>query len=58
MENVEQHLKEILKSRKVHLTLIDPDEQSPEEAVEIAKAAIAGGSDGIQSYYSQETQME
>ena len=47
MENVEQHLKEILKSRKVHLTLIDPDEQSPEEAVEIAKAAIAGGSDGI-----------
>ena len=36
MENVEQHLKEILKSRKVHLTLIDPDEQSPEEAVEIA----------------------
>ncbi len=47
MENVEQHLKEILKTRKVHLTLIDPDEQSPEEAVEIAKAAIAGGSDGI-----------
>ena len=38
MENVEQHLKEILKTRKVHLTLIDPDEQSPEEAVEIAKS--------------------
>lgn len=47
MENVEQHLKEILKTRKIHLTLIDPDEQSPEEAVNIAKEAIAGGSDGI-----------
>ena len=33
MENVEAHFKEILKTRKIHLTLIDPDEQSPEEAV-------------------------
>ena len=47
MENVEAHFKEILKTRKIHLTLIDPDEQSPEEAVSIAKAAIEGGSDGI-----------
>ena len=47
MENVEAHFKEILKTRKIHLTLIDPDEQSPEEAVKIAQEAIAGGSDGI-----------
>lgn len=47
MKNVEEYIGEILKTRKVHLTLIDPDEQSPEEAVAIAKAAIAGGSDGI-----------
>lgn len=47
MENVENHIKEILKTRKVHLTLLDPDEQSPEGAVEIAKAAINGGTDGI-----------
>jgi len=44
---VESQIKDILKSRKVHLTLIDPDEQSPEGAVEIAKSAIAGGTDGI-----------
>lgn len=44
---VETYIKDILKTRKVHLTLIDPDEQSPESAVEIAKAAIRGGTDGI-----------
>jgi len=44
---VEAIIKEILKSRKVHLTLIDPDEQSPQNAVKIAKAAIKGGTDGI-----------
>ena len=44
---VENQIKDILKTRKVHLTLIDPDEQSPEGAVEIAKAAIRGGTDGI-----------
>ena len=44
---VENQIKDILKTRKVHLTLIDPDEQTPEEAVEIAKAAIRGGTDGI-----------
>ena len=47
MKNVEEYIGEILKTRKVHLTLLDPDEQTPEEAVAIAKAAIAGGSDGI-----------
>lgn len=44
---VENQIKDILKERKVHLTLIDPDEQSPESAVEIAKSAIKGGTDGI-----------
>ncbi|MDR2543971.1 MAG: geranylgeranylglyceryl/heptaprenylglyceryl phosphate synthase [Methanobrevibacter sp.] len=47
MFRVEEQIREILKSRKVHLTLIDPDEQSSESAVEIAKAAIKGGTDGI-----------
>ncbi len=44
---VEKQIKDILKDRKVHLTLIDPDEQSPDDAVKIAKAAIDGGTDGI-----------
>ena len=44
---VEAYFKDILKERKVHMTLLDPQEQSPQEAVAIAKAAIAGGSDGI-----------
>ncbi|MDR2830110.1 MAG: geranylgeranylglyceryl/heptaprenylglyceryl phosphate synthase [Methanobrevibacter sp.] len=44
---VEEQFRETLKSRKIHLTLIDPDEQSPDSAVEIAKAAINGGTDGI-----------
>ncbi|MCL2115223.1 MAG: geranylgeranylglyceryl/heptaprenylglyceryl phosphate synthase [Methanobrevibacter sp.] len=44
---VENQIKDILKSRKVHLTLIDPDEQDPKLAVQIAKSAIAGGTDGI-----------
>ncbi|MDR0911911.1 MAG: geranylgeranylglyceryl/heptaprenylglyceryl phosphate synthase [Methanobrevibacter sp.] len=44
---VEDTIKNILKSRKVHLTLIDPDEQKPDEAVKIAKLAIKAGSDGI-----------
>ncbi|MBU4536147.1 MAG: geranylgeranylglyceryl/heptaprenylglyceryl phosphate synthase [Euryarchaeota archaeon] len=44
---VEAYFKDILKDRKVHLTLLDPEEQSPQEAVEIAQAAIAGGTDAI-----------
>ncbi|KZX15727.1 geranylgeranylglyceryl/heptaprenylglyceryl phosphate synthase [Methanobrevibacter filiformis] len=44
---VENQIKDILKNRKVHLTLIDPDEQSAEDAVKIAKEAIKGGTDGI-----------
>lgn len=47
MQNVEKHIKDILKTRKVHFTLIDPDEQTPEEALEIAQLAIEAGTDGI-----------
>lgn len=44
---VEDYFNKILKERKIHLTLIDPEEQTPQEALEIATAAIQGGSDGI-----------
>ena len=30
---VENYIKETLKNHKIHLTLLDPEEQSPEEAV-------------------------
>lgn len=45
---VELYLAEAVKSRGAgHLTLIDPDTQSPEEAAAIAVAAAAGGTDAI-----------
>lgn len=44
---VEDYIKDILRTRKVHLTLLDPDEQEPEEAVAMAKLAINAGTDGI-----------
>ena len=47
MKDVENYIRDILKTRKIHFTLIDPDEQTPEEALEIATAAIEGGTDGI-----------
>ena len=47
MKIVEEQIREILKTRKIHFTLIDPDEQTPESALEIAKLAIEGGTDGI-----------
>ena len=47
MQIVENQFKEILKTRKIHLTLIDPDEQTPKEALNIAKLAIEAGTDGI-----------
>ena len=47
MKNIENYIREILKSRKLHFTLIDPDEQSPEKALKIATEAIEGGTDGI-----------
>jgi len=45
--NVENYLQDMLKEKKLHLTLIDPEEQTPEKAVEIARNAIGGGTDGI-----------
>ncbi|MEN6553901.1 MAG: geranylgeranylglyceryl/heptaprenylglyceryl phosphate synthase [Methanobacterium sp.] len=45
--NVENYIRTTLEDHKLHLTLLDPEEQNPEEAVRIAKEAIAGGSDGI-----------
>ncbi|MGZ7069613.1 MAG: phosphoglycerol geranylgeranyltransferase [Methanobacterium sp.] len=47
MMNVENYFQNTLKDHKIHLTLLDPEEQSPEEAVKISKEAIAGGTDGI-----------
>ena len=44
---VENYIQNTLKDHKIHLTLLDPEEQSPEEAVKIAKEAISGGTDGI-----------
>lgn len=44
---VENYIKNTLKDHKIHLTLLDPEKQSPEEAVRIAKEAISGGTDGI-----------
>lgn len=47
MKDVENYIRDILKTRKLHFTLIDPDEQTPEEALKIATEAIEGGTDGI-----------
>lgn len=45
--DVENYLRQKLKEKKLHLTLIDPEEQTPQKAVEIAKNAVTGGTDGI-----------
>lgn len=45
--DVEKYINETLNDHKLHFTLIDPDEQSPEEAVLIAKEAQRANSDGI-----------
>ncbi len=45
--NVEDYIRELLKNRKMHLTLIDPEEQKPDEAVRTAQNAVIGGTDGI-----------
>ena len=45
--NVENYIRETLKDHKLHLTLLDPEEQTPEEAVSIAVNAVSGGTDGI-----------
>jgi phosphoglycerol geranylgeranyltransferase len=40
-------MKRINEEGAVHLTLIDPDEQTPEKAAEMARIVKEGGSDGI-----------
>ena len=45
--NIENYLNETLKEHKLHFTLINPDEQTPQEAVEIAKQAKKARSDAI-----------
>lgn len=44
---VEDYLRSSLQKKKLHLTLLDPDEQDPHEAAEMAKDAVIGGTDGI-----------
>jgi len=45
---VEAHLQKIIdREGKVHLTLIDPASQTPEQAAEISLAAVEGGTDAI-----------
>ena len=45
--NVENYINETLENHKLHFTLIDPDEQSPQEAAKMAEAAQKANSDGI-----------
>ncbi len=45
--NVEDYIREVLKTRKLHLTLIDPEEQKPDAALRTAQNAVLGGTDGI-----------
>ena len=45
--NVEEYLNDTLKNHKIHMTLIDPDEQTPQEAVEMATEAQKAGTDAI-----------
>jgi phosphoglycerol geranylgeranyltransferase len=48
MGRVEQRLVQTVESHgSAHLTLIDPDSQSPPQSAEIAQAAALGGTDGI-----------
>jgi len=44
---VEDYFNNILRERKIHLTLIDPEEQTSQEALKMATMAINGRSDGI-----------
>jgi len=44
---VEEHIQDLLKNGKIHLTLLDPDEQTPQEALKIAEEAVSAGSHGI-----------
>ena len=45
--NVENYINETLKDHKLHITLIDPDEQTPDEAVIMAQEAKKAGTDAL-----------
>lgn len=46
--SVQGHLNEIIaREGTVHLTLVDPDKQEPEDAGEMARKVVSAGSDGI-----------
>ncbi|MBE6493091.1 MAG: geranylgeranylglyceryl/heptaprenylglyceryl phosphate synthase [Methanosphaera stadtmanae] len=45
--NVEKYINETLKNHKMHITLIDPDEQTPDEAVIMAQEAKKAGTDAL-----------
>lgn len=45
--NVENYINETLKNHKLHITLIDPDEQTPDEAVIMAQEAKKAGTDAL-----------
>ena len=40
MKDIENYIRDILKTRKLHFTLVIHDEQTPEEALQIATEAI------------------
>ena len=44
---VKQYLLDKIKNGTIHMTLIDPDKQSPEEAAEIALKVKMAGTDAI-----------
>jgi len=44
---VKKYIEETLKRHKMHMTLIDPEKQSPEESAEIALKACRAGTDAI-----------
>ena len=48
--NIENYLNETLKEHKLHFTLIDPDEQTPQEAVEIPVILFPGNISGVSKY--------
>jgi len=45
--NVKEYIVETLSKHKMHMTLIDPDKQSPKESAEIALKACRAGTDAI-----------
>ena len=42
-----EYIKQKLKTQKLHMTLLDPDDTGPEEAANISRLAVEAGSDAI-----------